>query len=56
MHLQWQPSGEKKKLDLLSNLMGAIDEETGEAMTDRMLRDQVLSLLVAGHEVIAYCT
>ncbi len=36
--------------DLLSMLLAARDEETGEAMTDEQLRDEVLILMVAGHE------
>jgi cytochrome P450 len=41
------------KGDLLSMLMLARDEETGEAMTDAQLRDEVLTLLIAGHETTA---
>jgi len=36
--------------DLLSMLMSARDEDTGQAMTDRQLRDEVMTLLLAGHE------
>lgn len=36
--------------DLLAMLMEARDEETGEGMTDRQLRDEVLTMFVAGHE------
>ncbi|NMO14163.1 cytochrome P450 [Pyxidicoccus fallax] len=36
--------------DLLSMFMLARDEETGETMTDEQLRDEVLTMLVAGHE------
>jgi cytochrome P450 len=36
--------------DLLSMLMDARDEETGEGMSDRQLRDEVLTLLIAGDE------
>lgn len=39
--------------DLLSTLMLAKDEETGEPMSDRQLRDEVMKLLVAGHEMTA---
>lgn len=39
--------------DLLSMLMLARDEETGEQMNDRQLRDEVLTMLVAGHETTA---
>jgi cytochrome P450 len=39
--------------DLLSMLMLARDEETGESMTDAQLRDEVMTLLMAGHETTA---
>ena len=39
--------------DLLSRFMAARDEETGEAMDDRQLRDEVMTLLLAGHETTA---
>jgi cytochrome P450 len=39
--------------DLLSLLLGARDEDTGAAMPDRQVRDEVLTLFVAGHETTA---
>jgi cytochrome P450 len=36
--------------DLLTMLMEARDEETGEGMSDRQLRDEVLTMFLAGHE------
>ena len=39
--------------DLLSMLMHARDEETGEAMSDRQLRDEVMTIFLAGHETTA---
>ena len=36
--------------DLLSMLMEATDEETGEVMSNRQLRDEILTIFVAGHE------
>ena len=39
--------------DLLSMLMDARDEETRAQMTDRQLRDEVLTLVLAGHETTA---
>ncbi len=39
--------------DLLDLLMGAQDEETGATMTDRQLRDEVMTLFLAGHETTA---
>lgn len=42
-------SGEDRG-DLLSMLLVAQDEETGGAMTDRQVRDECLTLFLAGHE------
>ncbi len=39
--------------DLLSMLMSVEDELTAEQMTDQQLRDEVLTLFLAGHETIA---
>jgi len=39
--------------DLLSMLMHARDEESGAGMTDRQLRDEVTTILLAGHETTA---
>lgn len=39
--------------DLLEMLLEARDEETGEGMTDHQVRDEVLTLLLAGHETTA---
>ena len=39
--------------DLLGMLMETTDPETGEGMTDAQLRDEVLTLLLAGHETTA---
>jgi cytochrome P450 len=39
--------------DLLSMLMEAKDAETGEAMDDRQLRDEAMTVLLAGHETTA---
>ncbi len=39
--------------DLLTMLLGARDEETGEGMTDRQLRDEMMTILLAGHETTA---
>jgi len=39
--------------DLLSLLLHARDEDTGQGMTSRQLRDEVLALFVAGHETTA---
>ena len=45
-------SGDDRK-DLLSMLMQATDAETGEAMSDEQLRDEVLTIFLAGHETTA---
>lgn len=39
--------------DLLSSMLSARDEDTGEGMTDREIRDQVLTLIVGGTETTA---
>ncbi|MFW6098218.1 MAG: cytochrome P450, partial [Chloroflexota bacterium] len=36
--------------DLLDMLMDARDEETGEGMSNKQLRDEVMTLMLAGHE------
>jgi cytochrome P450 len=39
--------------DLLTALMMARDEETGESMSDVHLRDEVMTMMIAGHETTA---
>jgi cytochrome P450 len=39
--------------DLLSMLMSARDEDTGETMTDRQLRNEAMTFFAAGHETTA---
>ncbi len=39
--------------DLLSLLLAARDQETGEAMSDQQVRDEALTLILAGHETTA---
>jgi len=39
--------------DLLSMLMAAKDEDTGETMTPAQLRDEVMTIFLAGHETTA---
>jgi len=41
------------KSDLLSMLLDARDEETGEAMDNRQLRDEVMTIFIAGNETTA---
>ena len=40
-------------LDLQDMLMKAKDEETGEQMTDKQLKDEVMTIFIAGHETTA---
>jgi cytochrome P450 len=42
-----------QRADLLSTLLQAKDEDTGEQMTDKQLRDEALTLFLAGHETTA---
>lgn len=44
---------EPEERDLLSMLLSAQDEETGQRMNDRQVRDEVMTLLLAGHETTA---
>lgn len=39
--------------DLLDMLLQAVDEDTGEGMTDQQLRDEVVTIFLAGHETTA---
>ena len=39
--------------DLLSMLLLARDEETGQGMSDQQVRDEVITLLIAGHETVS---
>jgi cytochrome P450 len=44
---------ERNTGDLLAMLLATRDEETGEGLTDRELRDQILTFIAAGHETTA---
>jgi cytochrome P450 len=44
---------ETRPADLLSTLIAARDETTGETMDDHQIRDEVMTFLVAGHETTA---
>lgn len=46
-------SGTDGRSDLLSMLMEAVDADTGERMNDAQLHDEVMTLLLAGHETTA---
>jgi cytochrome P450 len=39
--------------DMISMLLAARDEETGEGMSDRQLRDETITMFLAGHETTA---
>jgi cytochrome P450 len=43
----------EKKNDLLALLMDARDEETGRGMSERQLLDEVLTIMLTGHETVA---
>ena len=45
-------SGEQKQ-DLLDMLLKAQDEDTGESMSDKQLRDEIVTMFGAGHETTA---
>ena len=45
-------SGEERT-DLLTVLLKAVDEESGSGMSDKQLRDEMMTLFLAGHETTA---
>ena len=48
--IQRRRAEDVKQEDLLSMFMDAVDEETNEQMNDKQLRDEILTIFVAGHE------
>jgi cytochrome P450 len=46
-------SSRESRDDLLSILLTAVDEESGAGMSDRQLRDEMMTLFLAGHETTA---
>lgn len=40
-------------LDMLTMLLGARDKDTGEAMSDKQLRDEIVTLIIAGFDTTA---
>jgi cytochrome P450 len=46
-------ASEQDAEDLLSILLMAVDEESGARMSDRQLRDEMMTLFLAGHETTA---
>ena len=45
--------GEHDRSDLLAVLMQARDPETGEGMSDQQMRDEIMTIFLAGHETTA---
>lgn len=46
-------SGDVRQDDLLGMLLAARDEDDGQGMTDEQVRDEVMTIFVAGHETTA---
>lgn len=51
--IEQRRSNPEEKADLLGMLMGLEDEETGTRLSDKELRDEVVTMLLAGHETTA---
>ncbi|MBU7585444.1 MAG: cytochrome P450 [Nostoc sp. TH1S01] len=51
--IQERRNSQEKTHDLLTMLMEAKDEQTGQQMDDKLLRDEVATLMLAGHETTA---
>jgi len=51
--VQRRREAQEEHFDYIGMLMNARDKETGDAMTDRALIDEVMTLVVAGHETTA---
>src|SRR5438045_5913779 len=43
----------EERVDLCSMLLGARDEDDGSFMTDKQVRDEAMTLFLAGHETTA---
>lgn len=48
-----RPAGDDGPDDILAMLLAARDEDDGRVMTDQQVRDEVMTLFVAGHETTA---
>ncbi len=46
-------ASDESRDDLLDMLLRAVDDETGDGMSDNQLRDEMLTLFTAGHETTA---
>lgn len=51
--IEERKKSKEQRNDLLEMLMEAIDEETGEGMSNQQLRDEAMTLFIAGHETSA---
>jgi len=51
--IQERRNSKEKSNDLLTMLMEAKDEQTGQQMDNKLLRDEVATLMLAGHETTA---
>lgn len=46
-------NGRVEGVNLLQTLLAARDDATGEGMTDEQVRDEVMAMLIAGHETVS---
>ena len=51
--IAWRRETKPQRTDFLAMFMAARDKDTGEAMTDKELLDEVTTLIIAGHETSA---
>lgn len=51
--IDWRREARPKRFDFLAMFMEARDKDTGEAMTDKELLDELMTLIIAGHETSA---
>jgi cytochrome P450 len=51
--IEQRRSGQENRDDLLQMLLDARDDQTGEGMTNKQLRDEVMTIFLAGHETTA---
>ena len=51
--IQRRRAGQEEHFDFVGMLMNARDKETGEPMVERALIDEIMTLVVAGHETTA---
>jgi len=51
--IQARRASAESRNDLLSMLLGAFDADTGARMSDRQLRDEIITLFLGGHETTA---